>query len=197
MAKRATAGQRRLPLEYASHARHNASGLLSRAKLPPGTDRTTARRSPRSNKSARPDARHEAYENGRARDGWPARAGSGEPCMLQHSIERNVTCQHVRAIPRAQRKPLFLFSFVGGFLFRLAERMFLASLSKPPPRSTPHTAPVDGLTWVHHAASRLRCQPPSWRPMRLAIPSACSDCDSLSRSIDAARRSWIRSRMSN
>ncbi len=40
---------------------------------------------------------------------------------------------------RAQRNPMFLFRFSGLFLFRFAERRFLALLLKAPPRSTRET----------------------------------------------------------
>ncbi len=41
-----------------------------------------------------------------------------------------------RPEPRTHRKPLFLFRFSGLFLFRFAQRVFLALLKKEPPRST-------------------------------------------------------------
>jgi len=42
----------------------------------------------------------------------------------------------LRRTERAQRNPMFWFRFSGSFLFRFAERRFLGSLSKEPPRST-------------------------------------------------------------
>jgi hypothetical protein len=60
------------------------------------------------------------------------------------------------------RKPMLLFRFAGSFLFRFAERQFLALLFHEPPRST-RTAPVFGPVRLHpetHASGFPVLPPP-------------------------------------
>ena len=70
-----------------------------------------------------------AYRNGWARVGANGPGGAAW-CRWMGSGGMS------RAPERTQRNPMLSFEFPGVFLFRLAERRFLGSLSKEPPRST-------------------------------------------------------------
>ena len=71
----------------------------------------------------------------------PNRSCMGSVCRLSTACWRDTE--------RTHRNPMFLFWFSGSFLFRFAERRFLGSFKKEPPRSS--SADVTDMVRIGHA----------------------------------------------
>ena len=117
------------------------------------------------------------------RTGGPGISGPGR----SHGPDQILHGAHLAACwrrgPRTQRKPMFWFLFSGWFLFRFAQRRFLGSFQKAPPRSSvfegqtsfgPDTHSLsancraDATGNYDYPVRNARSQPPSWRPMSSA-----------------------------
>ncbi len=136
---------------------------------------------------ARPDVRHTVYQNRRARDIGPQSDPDGPCTLFRRSWRRVGGADHAHNEHRCRRSGSRARSCSGS-----------RNAGSCPRSSKRHRAARErrrffGPVGDHDAESRVRCQPPIWRPMRSAHSSANSSCDSPSSPMAPASRSCMRS----